>query len=157
MPPEVEPSQSDKIWNHPALRWIAVIPGAVVVAILTTIITNIMGWMMGSGEGTWFGLEVRTDDPNDEINRGLGYHLMKYALQPGMIAGAFVYAARVIAPTHKQVVGWLFVAITLLVAVWFYTLFNRTVGHLGFWQWLVVVSYPVGGIVGVSTNLEHGD
>lgn len=146
--------------NRESLRqvaaWLAVIPGAVVAAILTILVTNIIGDVKGLGGGTWFGIEVRSEDPNDEISRGLGFHLLKYIIQPGLIAGVFVYVARAIAPTHKQLVGWLFAGITAAVTLWFYTLLDRmTGGHLGFWNWLAVISYPIGGFLGVRSKLEH--
>ena len=151
----MESSLGDKILNHPLTRWLAVIPGAIVAAMLTSLFTNLIAWILGSGGGTWFGFEVTSENPNNEISKGLGYHLMAYVIQPGMIAGVFVYAARVIAPIHKQVVGWLFMSITVLLTVWFCTSLNRvTGGHIGFWNWLSIVSYPVGGIVGARKKLE---
>jgi len=149
-------SQDDKFWNGPLIRWIAVIPAAIVAAALTSLATNLLAAIMGSGGGTWFGLEVTSNNPDSEISKGLGFHLMKYILQPAAIAYSSVYAARWIAPAHKQIVGWLFACVPFVVALWLYSFVGKLdSGHLGFGIWLILLSHPIGGIIGAATKLER--
>jgi hypothetical protein len=147
---------SDKFWNHPATRWVAVIPGALIAAVLVAFGTSLVAKiMMASGQGTWFGLEVRNDDPTAEINYGLGFHLMKYVLRPGLAAGSFVYVGRLIAPTQKRVVGILLASVTVFVAIWSYSLpVDEIYGYRGFWNWIALFAFPVGGVVGAFAKIE---
>ena len=146
---------SDKFWNHPATRWIAVIPGALIAAVLVTFVTILIAMLMASGQGTWFGLEVRSDDPTAEVNYGLGFHLMKYVFRPGLAAGSFVYVGRLIAPAQKQIVGILLAIVTVLLAICSYSLpIGEIYGYRGFWNWIALFAFPVGGVVGAFSKIK---
>lgn len=145
----------EEAWSRPWIRWLALFPAAVVAAALTSLATNLLAGIAGAGSGTWFGLEVTSSDPDSDINKGLGFCFIKYIFQPAAIAGAFVYTARRIAPGHKQIVGWLCTCAPVLVSLWLYSLVAKTTsGHLGLGNWLILLSCPVGGIIGAKTKMK---
>ena len=80
----------EKIKNSPIARWILLIPGIVAAAVLASVICNIILLIKGTGGGTWFGIEITSDDPESKVGNGMGYYIVGYLMQPASIGGMAV-------------------------------------------------------------------
>jgi len=129
------------VWNHPATRWVAVLPVALAAAMLTTVTIRIA-------------ITFLTEHSETLLSSLLGSYGLGYFLQPAMVPGVFIYVARLTAPKHKTVVGWLFAGVATIAVVWGYSLIDRTNGgHIGFWRWVAGASYTLGVFVGVRAKI----
>jgi hypothetical protein len=111
--------ESLKYW----FRWISVLPGAIIFALLSTFPLHWLLYLAYAKNGTLFGII--------ELPRGAN-NTIEYFLYPALIAAVFVYSSYKIAPKHKFKVALIFFIIYVLSwsIVSFIALFNGSINNL---------------------------
>lgn len=146
----------EKIKNSPVARWILLIPGIVAAAVLASVICNIILFIKGSGGGTWFGVEITSDDPESKVGNGMGYYIIGYLIQPASLGGMPIYAGRSIAPHYKGFVGWtLFSLFVILSVTTFAMVFQAAQGSVPTSLWVGYIAFLVGSFIGAKSPLEE--
>jgi hypothetical protein len=147
----------DKIKNSPLARWILLVPGILISAILAIVVCNIILLIKGSsGSGhTWFGFEVTSSDPESKVRNGMGYYIVAYLMQPAFMGGLPVFNGRSIAPEHKNFVGWTVFSLFVILAIGsFITLFQANKGSLPISLWIGGIAFIVGAAIGAKAPLD---
>lgn len=105
------------------LCWISVLPGAIILALLSTFPLHLILYMAYAKNGTLFGIIELPQGANNTI---------EFFLYPALIAAVFVYASYKIAPKYKFKVALIFFIFYALAwsIVSFLALSNKSVNNL---------------------------
>lgn len=120
------------------LRWIAVLPAAV----LGAIVGNLIG-LMNSGGYSWY--------TGGEISGLTGF--VFFVLQNLFVGAGFVAAGWYVAPRGKRTVA--IVLATLAVCVCALSIFLAVVNDLADWKLYLSAAVTVGGAIGAAVNLDE--
>ncbi len=130
-----------------ALLWIAVVPGMILTLLVVTFITNLAIRYQGDDQ------VVSYTNMGDLGSHGISFYIIGYIIQPALIGGTMVFSGRRIAPSGKNITGWVSAGVLILGILFLFGFLISTMhGNAPWKMWVACLVSGAAFICGAITG-----